>query len=149
MARSSSSVSVSRAGGTGGRGIAYGGIPMNGIGGSTSGDPGINGTAVVFVAFKLEAFGCACAVPPATELDRFPSFALAKLAASLLAGCTGLGAAVVVIGVRRMFNRHVGQVCCRWNHDRKQVVWKMCPQGSFFELLTMSSRQMMQMLSDS
>lgn len=55
MARSSSSVSVSRAGGTGGRGIAYGGIPMNGIGGSTSGDPGINGTAVVFVAFKVEA----------------------------------------------------------------------------------------------
>lgn len=93
-------------------------------------------------------FDCGGTVPLPTELERFPSFALAKFAASLLTGCTGAGAAVVM-GVRRMFNRHVGQVCCRWNHDRKHVVWKMCPQGSFFELLTISSRQMMQMLSDS
>lgn len=121
---------------------------MKGNGGSTSGAPGNKGTAVVFVAFKMEAFGWTGAVTPPTVLDRFPSFALAKLAASLLAGCTGVGA-TVVIGVRKMFSRQVGQVCCRWNHDRRQVVWKMCPHGNFFELLTISSRQMMQMLSES
>lgn len=46
---------MSRAGGAGGKGIAYGGIPMKGIGGNTNGAPGINGTAVVFAAFKVEA----------------------------------------------------------------------------------------------
>lgn len=51
-------------------------------------------------------------------------------------------------GVRRMLRRHVGQVCWRWNHDRRQIVWKMWPHGNFLLLLTMSSRQMMQMLSD-
>lgn len=55
MARNSSSVSVSKAGGTGGKGIAYGGIPINGIGGSTNGAPGNKGTAVVFVACNGEA----------------------------------------------------------------------------------------------
>lgn len=70
--------------------------------------------------------------------------------------------------VRKMLSRHVGHVCWRWNHDRKQAVWNMCPHGNFFELCTMSSlqaidrknlvlwkweqrlsyRQMMQMLSD-
>ena len=51
-------------------------------------------------------------------------------------------------GLRRISKRQVGQVCCRWNHDRKQTVWNMWPQGSFFDELTISSRQIMQMLSD-
>lgn len=56
MARSSSSVKVSRAGGTGGRGIrrVEGGIPKNGIGGKTNpGAPGIIGRAAEFGKFML------------------------------------------------------------------------------------------------
>lgn len=83
-------MSVSKAGGIGGKGIAYGGIPMNDIGGSTNGDPGTSGTAVVFGTFKLGTPVCVTpAAPtliPTVEVDRFPSFAFAKLAASLPAG---------------------------------------------------------------
>ena len=39
---------------------------------------------------------------------------------------------------------HVGQTCCRWNQDRRHVVWNMCLQGSFLHLWTISSLHMMQ-----
>lgn len=40
----------------------------------------------------------------------------------------------------------VGQVCCRSNHDRRQCIWKRCPQISFLAV-TISSRQIMQVAS--
>ena len=44
----------------------------------------------------------------------------------------GWGAAGgVVPGARNTSSRQVGQVCCRWNHDLKQVAWNMWLQGSF------------------
>ena len=50
----------------------------------------------------------------------------------------------VSVGLRLVntSSRHVGQVCCRWNHDRRQCVWKMWLQGSFLPT-TSRSRQMM------
>lgn len=38
----------------------------------------------------------------------------------------------------------VGQFCCLWNHDRRQLVWKICLHGSFLQRWSMSSLQMMQ-----
>lgn len=43
------------------------------------------------------------------------------------------GFCTFVVGVLRMFNLHVGQVCWRWNHDRRHDVWKMWLHGSFFD----------------
>lgn len=60
----------------------------------------------------------------------------------------GAGAGVLgAEGVRRMLRRHVGHVCCRWNHERRHDVWKMWLHGSFFDAVNISSRQMMQTLS--
>lgn len=44
--------------------------------------------------------------------------------------------------------RQVGQVCCLWNQERRQLEWKMWLQGSFLAPVTISSRQMMQTLSE-
>ena len=42
----------------------------------------------------------------------------------------------------------MGQVCCRWNQDLKQVLWKMWLHGNFLVVgASISSRQMMQTLS--
>lgn len=35
-------------------------------------------------------------------------------------------------GARSTFSRHVGHVCCRWNHNRRHAAWNMWLQGSFF-----------------
>lgn len=40
-------------------------------------------------------------------------------------GRGGGGDEVTLVGVRRMFSRQVGQVCWRWNHDRRHVVWNI------------------------
>ena len=37
---------------------------------------------------------------------------------------------------------HVGQTCCRWNQDRRHVVWNMCLHGNFLHRWTMSSLHM-------
>lgn len=42
----------------------------------------------------------------------------------------GLVSLRVVVGLK-IFRRQVGQVCWRWNQDRKQAVWNMWLQGSF------------------
>ena len=56
-------------------------------------------------------------------------------------GCWGCG------GGLRTSILHVGQVCCLWNHDRKQLVWNMWLQGSFLQPVVISSRHMMHTLS--
>ena len=43
--------------------------------------------------------------------------------------------------------RQVGHVCWRWNHERRQLVWKMWLQGSFLHDDVISSRQMIHTLS--
>lgn len=45
------------------------------------------------------------------------------------------------------FNRQVGQVCCRWNQERRHEVWKIWLHGSFLEAVVISSRQIIQTLS--
>ena len=51
------------------------------------------------------------------------------------------------VGGWRISIRQVGQVCWRWNHDRKQLVWKIWLHGSLLQPCTISSRQMIQTLS--
>lgn len=64
------------------------------------------------------------------------------------AGCCGgaaggAGWAGCGRGAWIMSMRHVGQLCWRWNHERRQLLWKMWLQGSFLQPDTISSRQMM------
>lgn len=51
-------------------------------------------------------------------------------------GICGGGAAAAGVGcgsgARSTFRRHVGQVWCRWNHDRRHDTWKMWLHGNFF-----------------
>lgn len=35
-------------------------------------------------------------------------------------------------GARSTLSRHVGHVCCRWNHSRRHAAWNMWLQGNFF-----------------
>ena len=54
---------------------------------------------------------------------------------------------VLAIGCLSTSIRHVGQVCWRWNHERKQFVWNMWLHGSFLHVVVMSSRHIMHTLS--
>ncbi len=40
----------------------------------------------------------------------------------------------------------VGQVCCRWNQERRQAMWNMWLQGSFLQRSAISSRQIIHTL---
>ena len=42
---------------------------------------------------------------------------------------------------------HVGHVCCLWNQDLRQLVWKMWLHGSFLALECISSLHIIQTLS--
>lgn len=123
IARSSSIVSWSRFWGIGGGGIVYGamkGIDGKKKGGGIAGPCGGNWGG----GFAVEA-DAACWLPN-PWLRRFKNgFCWTAAAGSLglaltltfACGCgCGCGA---VIGVRKIFKRHVGHVCCRWNHDLK------------------------------
>jgi hypothetical protein len=87
---------------------------------------------------------------------RTPSFAPAwgALACPLAAGaCRAWAAAAAApafwgCAVCNTSSRHVGHVCCRWNHDRRHNVWNMWLHGSRFAPEVISSRQMMQVLSE-
>uniref|UniRef100_A0A8W7PRK9 Uncharacterized protein n=1 Tax=Anopheles coluzzii TaxID=1518534 RepID=A0A8W7PRK9_ANOCL len=143
IARTSSSDSVSSDGGTGGKGIVYDGMPTNGNGGRTMGAGGNRGIAFVPVAVRPagnETPAATAPTPPATpavpatlpgttvgRLASLPVAPPAPLLASfaLLFGAGFTAAVAAVIGVRKMFNRQVGQVCCRWNQERRQAVWNM------------------------
>ena len=57
------------------------------------------------------------------------------------------GGTVLGWGIRNTSILQVGQVCCRWNQERRQLVWKMWLHGSFLHAVTMSSRHMIQTLS--
>lgn len=54
---------------------------------------------------------------------------------------------IYVSMVTLTLRRHVGQVCCRWNHDRRHDVWNIWLHGSFFEAVVISSRQIIHTLS--
>lgn len=42
-------------------------------------------------------------------------------------------------GARSTLSRQVGQVCCRWNHNRRHAAWNMWLQGSFFAPIDINS----------
>lgn len=133
IARSSSTVSWSRFWGIGGGGIVYG--AMNGIDGKKKGGgivaPRFGIVCGADIEAEVDAAG-ACWLPSPVWFSKFKNgFCCAPAAASfglafwftallLINGCCccccGCDA---VIGVRRMFNRHVGHVCWRWNQDLK------------------------------
>lgn len=125
MALSSSTVSWSRFCGIGGGGIVYGAI--KGIVGKKKGGGIVAACAGIFGAVPEAE---ACWFPNPVWLSKFMngfcwmpgagSLGLAfwfKLLLLLLIGCCC--GWVAVIGVRKIFNRQVGQVCWRWNHDLK------------------------------